>query len=132
MALSQVPVAPAAVIRCRSIGALLMEDENGIDEKIINVPVDALNPFYDDIGELTDLPSIFRDQIEHFFLHYKDLERGKWVKVTGWADREKPARSSCRRFRASYHPERGTGLAWRRRLRHRCVPELARSHGILY
>src|SRR6266852_4636862 len=80
---------PGAVIRCRPIGALLMEDENGIDEKIIAVPVDALNPFYDGIGELTDLPPIFRDQIEHFFRHYKDLERGKWVKLTGWADREK-------------------------------------------
>src|SRR6266852_4715163 len=67
----------------------LSEDENGIDEKIIAVPVDALNPFYDGIGELTDLPPIFRDQIEHFFRHYKDLERGKWVKLTGWADREK-------------------------------------------
>ena len=89
MVLSQVPVAPSAVIRCRPIGALLMEDENGVDEKIIAVPVDELNPFYDDIGELTDLPPIFRDQIEHFFRHYKDLERGKWVKLTGWADREK-------------------------------------------
>jgi len=88
MVLSQVPVAPGAVIRCRPIGALLMEDENGVDEKIIAVPVDELNPFYDDIGELTDLPPIFRDQIEHF-CHYKDLERGKWVKLTGWADREK-------------------------------------------
>ncbi len=89
MVLSQVQVAPGAVIRCRPIGALLMEDENGVDEKIIAVPVDDLNPFYDDIGELTDLPPIFRDQIEHFFRHYKDLERGKWVKLTGWADREK-------------------------------------------
>jgi inorganic pyrophosphatase len=89
MVLSQVPVAPCAVINCRPIGALLMEDENGVDEKIIAVPVDALNPFYDDISELTDLPSIFRDQIEHFFRHYKDLERGKWVKLTGWADSKK-------------------------------------------
>jgi inorganic pyrophosphatase len=53
MALSQLTVAPCAVIRCRPIGALLMEDENGIDEKIIAVPVDALYPFYDGIGELT-------------------------------------------------------------------------------
>jgi inorganic pyrophosphatase len=89
MALSLVPVTPTAIIRCRPIGALLMEDENGIDEKIIAVPVDALNPFYDGIGELTDLPAIFRDQIEHFFRHYKDLERGKWVKLSGWADRAK-------------------------------------------
>jgi inorganic pyrophosphatase len=86
MAASQVPVAPGAVIRCRPIGALLMEDESGIDEKIIAVPVDALNPYYDRIAELLDLPPIFRDQIEHFFRHYKDLERGKWVKVQGWVD----------------------------------------------
>lgn len=86
MAASQVPVAPGAVIRCRPIGALLMEDESGIDEKIIAVPVDALNPYYDRIAELFDLPPIFRDQIEHFFRHYKDLERGKWVKVQGWVD----------------------------------------------
>ena len=89
MALSQVPVAPGTVIRCRPIGALLMEDENGIDEKIIAVPVDALNPFYDKVNELSDVPSIFRDQIEHFFGHYKDLEPGKWVKLIGWIDREK-------------------------------------------
>ena len=86
MAASQVQVASGAVIRCRPIGALLMEDESGIDEKIIAVPVDALNPYYDRIAELFDLPPIFRDQIEHFFRHYKDLERGKWVKVQGWVD----------------------------------------------
>jgi inorganic pyrophosphatase len=61
MAASQVPVASGAVIRCRPIGALLMEDESGIDEKIIAVPVDALNPYYDRIAELLDLPPIFRD-----------------------------------------------------------------------
>ncbi len=88
MALSQVPVAPGAVIRCRPIGALLMEDENGIDEKILAVPLDALNPYYDRVGNYTDLPPIMRDQIEHFFRHYKDLERGKWVKVSGWVNRE--------------------------------------------
>lgn len=86
MAASQVPVAPGAVIRCRPIGALLMEDESGIDEKIIAVPVDALNPYYEQIAQISDLPPIFRDQIEHFFRHYKDLERGKWVKVEGWVD----------------------------------------------
>jgi inorganic pyrophosphatase len=89
MALSQVPVAPGAVIRCRPVGALLMEDENGIDEKILAVPVDALNPFYDDVESYADLPPIMRDQIEHFFQHYKDLEHGKWVKLGGWVDRDK-------------------------------------------
>ena len=86
LAVSQVPVASGAVIRCRPIGALLMEDEAGIDEKIIAVPVEELNPYYDQVSELSDLPPIFRDQIEHFFRHYKDLDVGKWVKVQGWAD----------------------------------------------
>jgi inorganic pyrophosphatase len=88
MALSQVPVAPGAVIRCRPVGALLMEDENGIDEKILAVPVDELNPYFDGIVDYTDLPKIMLDQIDHFFRHYKDLEKGKWVKVGGWVDRE--------------------------------------------
>jgi inorganic pyrophosphatase len=86
-----------------------MKDENGLDEKIIAVPVDALNPFYDGVGELTDLPSIFRDQIEHFFRHYKDLERSKWVKLTGWADHQR-ARvivEAISRFKSA---ERGAGL----------------------
>src|SRR6266852_6065905 len=68
LVLSQVPVAPGAVIRCRPIGALLMEDENCIDEKIIAVPVDALNPFYDGIGELTDLPTILVNNLTNAFL----------------------------------------------------------------
>jgi inorganic pyrophosphatase len=88
MVLSQVPVAPGAVIRCRPIGALLMEDENGVDEKILVVPLDELNPYFGGITNHTDLPPIMRDQIEHFFRHYKDLEKGKWVKLGGWVDRE--------------------------------------------
>lgn len=87
MVLTQVAVAPLAVIRARPIGALLMEDEHGVDEKILCVPVDELNPFYDQILDYTDLPTIMRDQIEHFFRHYKELEQGKWVKLDGWVDR---------------------------------------------
>lgn len=82
LVVSQVSVTPGAIIRCRPVGALLMEDEKGIDEKIIAVPVDELNPYYQSIVELSDLPEIFRDQIEHFFRHYKDLERGKWYAYT--------------------------------------------------
>src|SRR5580658_428540 len=89
MALSQVAVAPLAVIRCRPIGALLMEDEHGIDEKILAVPVDELNPYYEGVDNYTDLPAIMRNQIEHFFSHYKDLEKDKWVKLNGWVDRNK-------------------------------------------
>jgi inorganic pyrophosphatase len=88
LALSQVAVAPGAVIRCRPVGALLMEDEHGVDEKILAVPVDELNPYYDEIESYSDLPPILRDQIEHFFRHYKDLEKGKWVKGLVWVDRD--------------------------------------------
>jgi len=75
---------PGAVVRCRPIGALMMEDEAGPDEKIIAVPVDKLAPFYSGVRSYQDLPPILCDQIAHFFQHYKDLERGKWVNIVRW------------------------------------------------
>jgi inorganic pyrophosphatase len=80
-------VVPGAVVRARPIGLLQMEDEAGQDEKIICVPHDKVHPQYSDITEVAQLPAITRDAIKHFFEHYKDLEKGKWVKITGWADR---------------------------------------------
>ncbi len=80
----QVPVVPGAVIRCRPVGALLMKDEAGPDEKIVAVPVDKLHPFYSGVKSFKDLPSILTDQIAHFFQHYKDLEKGKWVTIVNW------------------------------------------------
>jgi len=80
------PVASGAVIRARPVGALLMEDEAGIDEKIIAVPIDELHPFYKRVTSYRDLPEILVEQIGHFFEHYKDLEKGKWVKVVRWAE----------------------------------------------
>ena len=79
------PVAPGAVIRARPVGALLMEDESGIDEKIIAVPIDELHPYYKRVSSYRDLPEILVEQIGHFFEHYKDLDEGKWVRVEGWA-----------------------------------------------
>ena len=81
-------VVPGAVIRARPIGMLQMEDEGGQDEKIICVPHDKISLQYKDVHAVEDLPLIVRQQIEHFFTRYKDLEPGKWVKVTGWADKE--------------------------------------------
>jgi inorganic pyrophosphatase len=86
LVISQVPVVPLAVIRCRPIGGLVMSDESGPDEKIIAVPIEKLNPYYVDVRSLDDLPAILRDQISHFFSHYKDLEEGKWSKVSRWMD----------------------------------------------
>jgi inorganic pyrophosphatase len=86
-----VPVVPGAVVRCRPIGALMMEDEHGPDEKIIAVPVEALHPYYSNVQSYRDLPPILCDQIAHFYRHYKDLEAGKWVKISRWAEAEEAA-----------------------------------------
>jgi inorganic pyrophosphatase len=86
LVIAPVAVVPGAVIRCRPVGALLMEDQAGTDEKIIAVPVDALHPFYSGIRSYRELPQIMRDQIAHFFHHYKDLERGSWTKIGEWVD----------------------------------------------
>ena len=91
LVVAQVPVVAGCVIRCRPVGALLMEDEKGGDEKIIAVPVDELHPFYSGVKSYKDLPPILCAQIAHFFEHYKDLEEGKWVKVSHWIDAEEAA-----------------------------------------
>jgi inorganic pyrophosphatase len=83
------PLMPGCVVAVRPIGVLLMEDNAGMDEKILAVPVNRLHPFYDEVSEYTDLPKILVDQIRHFFEHYKDLEEGKWVKITGWDGKAK-------------------------------------------
>jgi len=81
-----VPITPGAVVRCRPVGALLMEDEHGPDEKIIAVPVDGVQATSAAVRSMDDLPLGYRDQVAHFFQHYKDLERGKWVKIGEWLD----------------------------------------------
>jgi len=80
------PIFPGAVINVRPVGVLNMIDESGGDEKIIAVPSDRLTQRYLSVLEYTDLPGITLEQIQHFFEHYKDLEPGKWVKMTGWGD----------------------------------------------
>ena len=79
-------VVPGAIMSCRIVGVLIMEDEAGLDEKLIAVPGPKLTQRYSAIQEYTDLPAITRQQIEHFFAHYKDLEPGKWVKILRWGD----------------------------------------------
>jgi len=79
-------IVPGALINCRPVGVLKMEDEAGGDEKIIAVPSSRLTRRYDKIQTVTDLPEITLEQIAHFFEHYKDLEKKKWVKLSGWGD----------------------------------------------
>lgn len=86
LVVTHIPVVAGAVIPCRPIGVLLMKDESGQDEKIIAVPTDKINPFTAHIQSCDDLPAILLQQIEHFFKHYKDLEKGKWVEILRWGD----------------------------------------------
>ena len=89
LVLSTQSVVPGCVIKSKVIGVLIMEDENGQDEKILAVPVTKLDPEMAKIESLEDLPEIKLQQIKHFFETYKDLEPGKWVKVTGFEGKEK-------------------------------------------
>jgi len=81
-------IAPGAIMSCKVVGVLLMEDEHGGDEKLIAVPSAQLTQRYAQVENYSDLPKITLSQIEHFFGHYKDLESGKWVKIIRWGDAE--------------------------------------------
>ena len=97
-------IVPGAVMSCRIVGVLVMEDEAGGDEKLIAVPSPKMTKRYENVHEAAQLPQITRDQIQHFFEHYKELEPGKWVKVDGWADAAEAKEeilSSIRRYEDS-------------------------------
>ncbi len=78
------PLAPGVVVTCRPIGMLNMDDEAGGDAKLLAVPIDKILPIYTSWQKPEDLHELRLNQIQHFFEHYKDLEKGKWVKVKGW------------------------------------------------
>ncbi len=79
-------IVPGAIVAVRPIGVFSMQDEAGVDEKVIAVPVSRLTRRYDQVQDYKQLPDITIKQIEHFFEHYKDLEDFKWVKPLGWGD----------------------------------------------
>ena len=80
------PLIPGSVVKVRPIGVLNMSDESGIDAKVLAVPVTKLTDRYAHINDIGDMPQQMLDQIAHFFEHYKDLEKGKWVKIEEWGD----------------------------------------------
>ncbi|MDX1518823.1 MAG: inorganic diphosphatase [Gammaproteobacteria bacterium] len=80
------PILPGAVMRCRPIALLDMEDEAGDDGKILAVPIDKVSKFHSKVNSYEDLQPALLNLISHFFEHYKDLEPEKWVKVKGWKD----------------------------------------------
>ena len=95
------PVAPGSVIRARPVGVLHMSDEAGGDAKLVAVPHDKLTVLYKDVQEYTDLPTLLIEQIKHCFENYKDLEKGKCVKVEGWGGAEE-ARGLINKAVAAY------------------------------
>ena len=84
IAVGRTAVMPGAVIPLRPVGVLLMEDDGGVDEKIIAVPAIGLNSQFENIDDIKDLPESLTKKISHFFETYKDLEKGKWVKIQGF------------------------------------------------
>ena len=84
LVIAHYPVVPGAVIKVRPVGVLLMEDESGMDEKILAVPISKLDITFDHICDIGDVPEMLKQRINHFFEHYKKLEKGKWVKIIGW------------------------------------------------
>ncbi len=84
LVLTNYPLIPGSVIKCRPVGVLKMTDESGDDAKILAVPIDKVSRQYRSVQDFRDLPEVVLDQISHFFQHYKDLDEGKWVRIAGW------------------------------------------------
>ena len=80
------PLVPGSVVRCRPVGVLKMSDEAGSDEKILAVPVAKIFNGYAHVEDIDQVSSHWLERIGHFFEHYKDLEKGKWVKIEGWGN----------------------------------------------
>jgi len=98
------PVFPGVGVKVRPVGLLEMEDDGGVDAKVIAVP--AKDPRWDHVQDVSDIPEMKRQEIQHFFEHYKDLEPGKWVKIGAWGDAaaaEKVVQEGIERFKAEGH-----------------------------
>ena len=102
LVVAPLPLITGSVVSCRPVGLLVMADEKGPDSKILAVPADRVCTLYRDVHGTDDLPPLLLLQIQHFFEHYKDLEKGKWVRVEGWrglAEAEREIVEAVERFR---------------------------------
>jgi inorganic pyrophosphatase len=90
LVLLEFPVFPGVVVNVRAVGVLPMEDDGGMDEKILCVP--AKDKRWEHIQDINDVPQQTKNEIAHFFEHYKDLEPGKWVKLGEWANKAEAER----------------------------------------
>lgn len=88
LVLASFPIRQGVMINVRPIGVLITEDEKGTDEKVLAVPTTKVDPLYEKVNSIEDLPELLLAKISHFFEQYKALEKGKWVKVGGWKKAE--------------------------------------------
>jgi inorganic pyrophosphatase len=86
--LGDYPLVPMSMIRANPVGVLLTEDQDGRDSKIIAVPIDKVDPSFSNVTDINSIAEHIRNQIKHFVKHHKYLEKGKYVKVIGWEDKE--------------------------------------------
>lgn len=84
LVLSMNKINSGSMAEVQVIGMLEMEDEAGIDTKIVAVPPVKVDPLYGNYNSIDDIPDAIKNMIKHFFEHYKDLEKEKWVKVGRW------------------------------------------------
>jgi inorganic pyrophosphatase len=88
LVLGETPLAPLSLIKVIPIGVLQTEDEEGHDSKIVAIPTSKIDPSFSAVSDIGDVPQHLKDQIKHFFEHYKELEKGKFVKISGWEGKE--------------------------------------------
>lgn len=97
------PTVPLTIINSKPIGILLMEDEQGLDEKIVAIAKE--DPFYETYNKLSDLPEHYMNEIKEFFQTYKNLEEPKYSEITGWDGIEKAKsiiNESIKRFKDKF------------------------------
>ena len=92
LVLGNEPVVPSAVMRANPVGMLITTDEEGEDAKIVAVPITKVDPTFSEVKDINTVPQHIQDQIKHFFEHYKELEKGKYVKVKSWENKESAKR----------------------------------------
>jgi len=87
--LTTFPTFSGCLIKARPVGILLMEDEKGIDHKIVAVPLEKIDPRFKNIKDIEDVNEHLKEEIKVFFEDYKKLEKGKFVKIKGWENVKK-------------------------------------------
>jgi len=89
LVLCDYPLQSGSIIKCRLVGVLLTEDESGGDEKLLAVPIEKVDPTYTEIQDINNVSKHLKEKIKNFFETYKALEPNKWVKVSGFKNKDK-------------------------------------------